>query len=99
MLPLVPGILLAAPLAAAGIYQYQKRRSFGAAFRLSELAGMLQSCGGGLIVPTLAFLGFVAVGYPLMPIVLFVGMAAVFTFYAMVFRATEESRKAGARSS
>lgn len=98
-LPLIPGVLLAAPLTAAGIYQYQKRRSFGDAFRLPELAGMLQCCGCGLFVPTLALLGFVAVGYPLMPITLFMGLAVAFAFYAMFFRAAEESRKAGLRSS
>jgi MFS family permease len=98
-LPLMPGVFLAAPLTAAGIYQYQKRRSFGAAFRFPELAGMLQSCGGGLIVPTLAFLGFAAVGYPLLPITLFIGLAVAFPFYAMFFRTLEESRKTGTHSS
>jgi hypothetical protein len=99
LLPLIPGVALAAPLTAAGIYQYQRARSFAAAFRLAELAGMLESCRSGLYVPTLAFLGFVAVGCPLMPVTLFMGMAVVFTFYAMFFRSIEESRKAGSRSS
>lgn len=97
-LPLIPGLLLAAPLTAAGIYRYQSREGFRAAFRLPELAGMLESCRDGFIVPTLALLGFIAVGYPLMPITLFVGLAATFTFYAMSFRVIEESRKSGARS-
>ena len=97
-LPLIPGLLLAAPLTAAGIYQYQRGQSFRAAFRLAELAGMLESCRGGFFVPTLALLGFVAVGYPLMPITLFVGLAAAFTFYATSFRMLEESRKGGPRS-
>lgn len=98
-LPLVPGALLAAPLTAAGIYQYQEKKEFWAAFQLPELAGMLESCFGGFVVPTLAFLGFVVVGYPLLPVALFLGLAAAFTFYAAFFRAIEESRKAGARSS
>jgi len=98
-LPLVPGALLAAPLSAAGIYQYQRRDSLAAAFRLPELAGILQSCRGGLILPTMAFLGFVAIGYPLIPFTLFTGLAAAFTFYATSFREIEESRKAEARPS
>jgi hypothetical protein len=98
-LPMIPGLLLAAPLTAAGIYQYQKWRSFRAAFRLAELAAMLEACRDGFFVPTLALLGFVAVGYPLMPVTLFVGLAATFTFYATCFRMLEESRKGGAHSS
>jgi Protein of unknown function (DUF4013) len=98
-LPVIPGVVLAAPLTAAGIYRYQSRRSFGAAFQIAELAGMLQSSRGGIILPTLALIGFVAVGYPLLPIALFVGLAGAFTFYSMFFRMIEETRKGGARSS
>lgn len=46
LVPLIPGLLIAAPLTAAGIYQYQRHKAFRAAFRLSDLAGMLQSCLG-----------------------------------------------------
>jgi hypothetical protein len=60
---------------------------------------MLQACRGGFFVPTLALLGFVVVGYPLVSITLFMGLAAAFTFYAMFFRMVEESRKDGSRSS
>ena len=97
-LPLIPGVVLAAPLTAAGIYRYQAAREFGAAFRLPELAGMLQSCRNEFAGPTLALLGFAAVGYPLLSLPLFMGLAVAFTFYAKSFRALEESRKAGARS-
>jgi hypothetical protein len=96
--PLIPGLLLAAPLTAAGIYQYQKQQRFRAAFNLSELAGMLESAQAGFYVPTLALIGFVTVGYPLFPITLFTGLAVAFPFYAASFRAIEESRKGGARS-
>jgi len=98
LVPLIPGLLIAAPLTAAGIYQYQRHKAFRAAFRLSELAGMLQSCLGAIVVPTLALIGFIGIGYPLMPITLFVGLATGFTFYAMSFRAIEETRKRGVRS-
>ena len=63
-----------------------------------KLAGMLESTRAGFCVPTLALLGFVIVGYPLMPITLFMGLAVAFTFYAAFFRAIEESRKRGTRS-
>ena len=96
--PLIPGVLLAAPLTAAGIYEYQKGKGFRAAFDLSELAGMLESTRAGFCVPTLALLGFVVVGYPLMPVTLFMGLAVAFSFYAAFFRALEESRKGGTRS-
>jgi Protein of unknown function (DUF4013) len=98
-LPMIPGVLLAAPLTAAGIYRYQSRKRFLAALQFAELAGMLESCREGIYLPTLALLGFVLVGYPLMPIALFVGLAGIFTFYAMFFRMIEESRKGGRRSS
>jgi hypothetical protein len=97
-LPLIPGLLLAAPLTAAGIYQYQKKESFSAAFNLSELAAMLESTRTGFGVPTLALIGFLAIGYPLMPVTLFMGLAGTFPFYAAFFRAIEESRKGGTRS-
>jgi hypothetical protein len=96
--PLVPGILLAAPLTAAGIYRYQREKSFRAAFDLSDLAGMLESTRAGFCVPTLALIGFLGVGYPLMPVALFMGLAVAFSFYAAFFRAIEESRKDGTRS-
>lgn len=98
-LPLIPGVLLAAPLTAAGIYQYQGQKSFAAAFHLPELAGMLQASRGEFCVPTLALLGLAAAGYPLMSIPLFTGLAAAFTCYAKFFRMLEESRKDGSRSS
>ena len=96
--PLIPGVLLAAPLTTAGIYQYQRKKSFRAAFHLSELAGMLESTRAGFCVPTLALLGFIVIGYPLGPITVFVGLAVALPFYAACFRAIEESRKGGTRS-
>jgi len=96
--PLIPGLLVAAPVTAAGIYRYQQTGSFRAAFSFSDLAGMLESTGAGFCVPTLALLGFVMVGYPLLPVALFTGLAVAFPFYAAYLRAIEESRKGGTRS-
>jgi ABC-type polysaccharide/polyol phosphate export permease len=67
-------------------------------FCLEIMAAMLESARSGFYGPNLALPGFLIVGYPLMSIVLFMGMAAVFTFHATFFRALEESRKAGFRS-
>jgi len=97
-LPLIPGVVLAAPLTAAGIYQYQKKKDFRAAFQLSRLAAMLESARVDFCVPTLALIGFVIVGYPVLPITAFLGLSTAFTFYAASFRALEESRKGGTRS-
>lgn len=67
-------------------------------FRLDFLAAMLESARSRFYGPSLALPGFLVAGYPLMPITLFMGSAAVFTFHASFFRAPEESRKAGFRS-
>src|SRR4051794_34490900 len=65
-LPLVPGLMLAAPLSAAGIYQYQKREEYRDAFRIWLLIAMLKSTKARFLVPTFAVLGFVVGAYPLM---------------------------------
>ena len=96
--PMIPGMLLAGPLTAAGIYQYQKREEYRDAFRLRVLMAMLLSSRGRLFVPTFALVGFLTVGYPLMTFTIFTGLAAGWTFYAAFFRAIEESRKAAMRT-
>lgn len=94
-IPMIPGLVLAAPFTAAGIYQYQKTGEMSGIFRFDILVAMLQSARQGFYVPSLSLLGFLIVGYPLMPITLFIGLAAAFAFYSSYFRALEESRKAG----
>jgi hypothetical protein len=95
--PMIPGALLAGPLTAAGIYQYQKREEYRDAFRLRVLVAMLASARARFLVPTFALVGFLTVGYPLMTFTIFAGLAAGWTFYAAFFRAIEESRKTGGR--
>lgn len=95
--PMIPGLLLAGPLTAAGIYQYQKREEYRDAFRLKVLLAMLASTKARFFVPTFALVGFFTVGFPLMTFTIFTGFAAGWTFYAAFFRAVEESRKAGLR--
>jgi hypothetical protein len=100
--PMIPGMLLAGPLTAAGIYQYQKREEYRDAFRLrvlaTMLATMLASGRARFLVPTFALVGFLTVGCPLMTFTIFTGLAAGWAFYAAFFRAVEESRKNGGRA-
>lgn len=95
--PMVPAVLLAGPLTAAGIYQYQKREEYRDALRIWLLIAMLRSTKARFFVPTFAVIGFMVAGYPLMTFSLFVGLAMGWTFYAAFFRAIEESRKTGQR--
>ncbi len=96
-LPLVPTLMLAGPLSAAGLYQHQKRGEYKDAFRLPVLIAMLRSTKGYFWVPTLALIGFMVVGMPLMTFTVFTGLAASWVFYAAYFRFVEESRKSASR--
>jgi hypothetical protein len=96
-LPMVPAILLALPLTAAGIYQYQKREEYRDAFRIWLLITMLRSSKARFLIPTFAAAGFIITVYPLMTFTIFVALAGGWSFYAAFFRAVEESRKSGVR--
>lgn len=96
-LPMVPAVLLAIPLTAAGIYQYQKREEYRDAFRIWLLITMLRSSKARFLIPTFAAVGFILSVYPLMTFAVFVGLAASWSFYAAFFRAVEESRKSSVR--
>ena len=96
-LPMVPAVLLAMPLTAAGIYQYQKREEYRDAFRIWLLITMLRSSRARFLIPTFAVAGFLITGYPLMTFTVFVALAGGWSFYAAFFRAVEESRKSTGR--
>jgi hypothetical protein len=96
-LPLVPAVISAAPLTAAGIYQFQKREEYRDAFRIWLLVLMLRSTKARFFIPTFAVVGFMAAGYPLMTFTLFAGLGVGWSFYAALFRAVEESRKSAVR--
>lgn len=96
-LPLVPAVMLAGPLTAAGIYQFQKRGEYRDAFRIYVLAAMLRASKARFWLPTLALIGLLAAGYPLMTFTVFVGLAASWTYYASYYRFVEESRRGGVR--
>jgi len=92
-LPMAPAVMLALPLSAAGLYQYQRREEYADAFRPWVLLAMLKATRGYFWVPTLALVGFFAVGSPLMTFTVFVGFAASWTFYIAFFRHIEQSRR------
>jgi len=92
-LPMVPAVLLAMPLTAAGIYQYQKREEYRDAFRIWLLITMIKSSRARFLIPTFAAAGFIITVYPLMTFTIFVALAGGWSFYAAFFRAVEESRK------
>ena len=96
-LPMVPAVLLAMPLTAAGIYQYQKREEYRDAFRIWLLVSMIRSSRARFLIPTFAVAGFVITVYPLMTFTIFVALAGGWSFYAAFFRAVEESRKTANR--
>ena len=94
-LPMIPGVMLGAPLTVAAVYRYQRRGEFREALRIPALWAMIESTKMRLVVPTLALIGIVYVGLPLLPFVVFTGSAAVFSFYSAVFHHIEEARRIG----
>ena len=95
---MVPVALLAMPLTAAGIYQYQKREEYRDAFRIWLLVTMIRSSRARFLIPTFAVAGFIITVYPLMTFTIFVALAGGWSFFAAFFRAVEESRKSSNRS-
>lgn len=94
----LPGIILAVPLSSAGLYRYQLNHDFRQAFQIVLLLRMIGAAGTRLIVPTMAYLGFILVLGPLVllvPYALFAGGVIVFYFFALTFHQIET----GARSS
>lgn len=83
--PYMPAMLLAPPLAAAGWHRFCRLGELVEAFRFLELFRLLQETGLRLILPTLAYLGFLLVGFPLFPLAFFIGGLVVFYFYSSLF--------------
>ena len=98
-LPLVPAILLAAPLTGASLYRYQRREEFREAFRFPLLLRMVMATKARLVIPTLAYLGFVIVLFPLIPYALFTGGVVIFYYYAFTFHELEKAAHAAASAS
>jgi small-conductance mechanosensitive channel len=98
-LPMAPVLLLCFPLTAASLYLYQKREDYRDAFRPWILARVLRSVGLALVVPTLALVGLLAVGLPLLPFTVFGGFVIAGAVYASMFREVEMNLRAGRKGS
>lgn len=90
--PYMPAVLAAPALVAAGWYRYCQSRQVWEAFRLAELFRLLQAAGLRLMLPTLAYIGFLFVGLPLFPLAFFLGGLVVFYFYSSMFFHLEAGR-------
>jgi hypothetical protein len=91
-LPFMPAVALAPPLVAAGWYRYVGTGQPLEAFRLPQLFRLIRGGGVALILPTLAFVGFLFIGLPLFPLAFFVGGLVVFYFYSSIFCHAEGRR-------
>ena len=90
-IPMIPAALLAGPLTAASIYQFQKREEYRDAFQIGVLLRMLRATRGYFLLPTFSLIGFLTAGYPLMTLTVFVGFSASICYYAVVYRVLEEN--------
>jgi len=89
--------MIVGPLVVAGIYQYQKREQYTDAFRFQVLGSMLRAAQSKFILPTLAVIGLLVAGAPLMTFTVFVAWAVSWTYYAATYRFIEQSRRGGIR--
>lgn len=90
-LPLIPFFILVWPFVGAGLYLFQRQENFQDTFQLTILIRMIEASKFQLLLPTLAFLGFLLVGFPLLPFAFFIGGSLLFYFYATVFKELEIS--------
>ncbi len=96
-LPMMPVLVLCFPLTAAGIYLHQKRADYRDAFRPLVPPRMLRAVGAPLLVPTLALVGLLVTGLPLLPFFGFAGFAVLGTTYAAMFSQAEAELRGAAR--
>lgn len=96
-LPLTPVLLLSFPTTAAALYLYQKREDYRDAFRPWVLLRMLRTLGWALVVPTLALVGLLVSGLPLLTFTLFLAFALSGATYAAMFREAETALRAQRR--
>jgi uncharacterized membrane protein YesL len=95
-LPMIPALLLVGPLTAAGLYRYQRREDFREAFRVAVLFRMIVAARDLMLVPTLAYIGFLFVLFPVLPYALFTGGALIAYYYALMFHEVEQRVRADA---
>lgn len=92
VIPYMVAAVVAPPLTAAGWYRYARLGEWSEGFRLPDLFRLLQEAGLHLVLPTLAYVGFMFVGSPLFPLAFFVGGLVVFYFYCSIFCHVEDRR-------
>jgi len=92
-LPMVPGLLLAIPLTAAGLYRFQRRESFRDAVRPALLLRMVVASKGRLVIPTLAYVGVMVVLFPVLPYAMFTGGVVVFYYASSTFLQIEQAAR------
>ncbi len=90
--PMIPAVLLGAPLTAAGLYCYQARQSFKDACDFRRIVDLVRTDAEAMFVPTLALLGFLLAGAPVLPLTFFVGAVPLFWFYFVLFHQRETRR-------
>ncbi len=96
-LPFTPVLLLCFPVTAASLYLYQKREDYRDAFRPWVLLRMLKSVGWGLVVPTLALVGFLVAGLPLLTFTVFLAFAVFGAVCGGMFREAETALRSAKR--
>ncbi len=89
--PFIPAILAFAPLTAASWYRYSQDENWQEALDLRGLARMLKAAWPRLLIPTFAYIGFLAAGFPVFPLAFFAGGVVVFAYYFSVFHEMERS--------
>jgi Protein of unknown function (DUF4013) len=96
-MPMMPVGLLCFPLTAASLYLYQKREDYRDAFRPWVLLAMIRSSWAHIIVPTLALVGALVTGLPLLTFTLFGVFAVLGATYGAIFQQLEATLRASAR--
>lgn len=96
-LPMTPVLLLSLPLTAAALYLYQKREDYRDSFRPWVLLRMMRTLGWSLVIPTLALVGLLVSGLPLLTFTVFLAFALSGATYAAMFREVETALRAQRR--
>lgn len=95
-MPMMPAGLLCFPLTTASLYLYQKREDYRDAFRPWVLVAMLRAAWAHLLVPTLALIGLLVSGLPLLTFTVFGAFAVLGATYAAIFKHVETNLRSAA---
>ncbi|TVR46972.1 MAG: DUF4013 domain-containing protein [Puniceicoccaceae bacterium] len=88
-LPIIPVLFLGAPATAGMLVAYQEERDFRVLLEVGRTWRQLNRTFRFWFLPNLAFIGFVALGLPLLPFALFIGGVVIFPFFALSIRHVE----------